>query len=152
MRQALLFPLLLAIAIVGCSENQAETDDVASSPPPGSAWASYLPQTAPVGTQVQIQGNVGRGALDAGGAPETRQVRVELWKSDDSAGISYAQILGNIPYDDKGDFSGDVVIPAELSPHQADPDTPNFQVVPGTYSFRFHPVDVGLPPFSVTSE
>jgi hypothetical protein len=122
-----------------------------ASPPPGSAWVSYLPQTAQVGTRVQIQGNVGQGALDvSGAAPETRRVRVEFWKFDEVAGMSYAQIVGNIPYDDQGDFRGEVVIPPELSPHQADPDTPNFRVGPGTYSFRFHPVDVGLQSFVVT--
>jgi hypothetical protein len=110
----------------------------------------YAPQTGPAGTTVHIEGNVGQVALDADGSSQTQVVRVELWKLDDPSGVSYAQIVGNSPYSDQGDFSGDVVIPAELGPHQADPDTPRLKVVPGDYSFRFQPVDVGFQPFEAT--
>ena len=159
MRVFAVIPLGLALLLAACTGGEAGTatsetarpsDSTPTPTAPGGAWVSYSPQTGPVGTRVEIQGNVGQLAFGAGGSSQTQVVRVELWKLDDPSGVAYAEILGNLPYSDQGDFRGGVIIPAEVGPHQADPATPRFKVVPGEYSFRLHPVDVGPQPFVVT--
>jgi hypothetical protein len=154
MRVFAVVAFLLMLPIAACSDGEADTvpSETRPSTTPGAPWVSYTPHSGPVGTVVHIDGNVGQAALDTAGGPASRVVGVTFWRLDDPSGKSYALALGQFPYDSSGSFSGVVVIPPELGPHQEPADTPNFQVVPGDYAFRFHPVDAGLPPFSVTSE